>query len=210
MTRLIIPCHSYDALLQARSLDLTKHLQCPDRCVASRIDPSNGRTSRWQPHDPERDGRIFICRYCEQQPCVTCDRPEHFGQTCTEAQLSTISADDAATNALLATLPTCPFCNEPYEYGGGCAYFQCGACKYRFCGECWAPWTGPRGEYEMGALAHREHCKFRVETPHRDHTYRPTENKDDEDVSGDERTGRGAKRKAAAAVEGNRTIRAHK
>lgn len=103
---------------------------------------------------------------------------------------------------LMGKLPVCPECGEPYEYGGGYAYFQCGRCKHRFCGECQAPWIGPRGEYEMGRLAHQEDCRFRTEGPHADHSYRRDE-AETVIAAGKEnaRPSRRAKQKANEAIE---------
>lgn len=211
---LILGRHSYDAIGKTRTRDPRKHLQCPERCLASRIEPADGKSSKWQAHDPETDGRVFICAHCQGQTCVPCDRPEHAGQTCAEytpvLQASAFRDQDEASVDLVKQMPECTECGKPYELAGGCAYLQCGRCKHRFCGECWAPWTADKGEYALGRLAHEVGCRFRDENPHPDHAYRSDESAD---VEGDQeipRPSRQAAKRAADALSAGRLTRAAK
>lgn len=153
-------------------VDETKHRQCPDSCVASRLDEQQPTSTQWQPHDGAVDGRLFSCGYCGAQACVTCDRPEHHGRSCGEFTAQVLQKpqnleDEAMTENFIALMfadaefANWPACDAGYAKGAGCEYLQCAQCQWRFCGECFAPWVGPNGEYIKGGLAHTEECRFR-------------------------------------------------
>lgn len=143
--------HRYDSKIQ-----LSRGLRCMNRCSAP-------QTSPIQIHDPTVHGRIFTCQLCLFDVCTTCDRPEHFGESCEEyleREATAHGKDEALT---MEDHWPCPGCNVTIELEErGCGFTVCKTCNFRFCQDCLIGWVGEGSEYELGAAAHEPGCNYTV------------------------------------------------
>ncbi|KAK3073610.1 hypothetical protein LTR53_004665 [Teratosphaeriaceae sp. CCFEE 6253] len=146
---------------------------CQDRCAASRIAHPNGSPQRskrnsaycfvLQDHEPDADGRVFACKFCDFATCVVCDRPEHLGEACEDYQARTGMLEElppvqqrSGHTMKKDAIKSCPNCQVYWmlDDGGGCGFVKCNACCFRFCQRCLVPWVGEDSAYLVGKKAH--------------------------------------------------------
>lgn len=122
--------------------------------------------------------RVFTCEDCAFQVCLTCDLPEHHGETCEERQVRLKQnqkelEDGFKRSEQYAEIKDepikgfCPNCDVPFTLEKGCGYTQCalgnkmkdagiatGGCGHRFCSECLINWSGDASAYLGGKSQH--------------------------------------------------------
>ncbi|KAK3717601.1 hypothetical protein LTR37_005667 [Vermiconidia calcicola] len=88
---------------------------------------------------PTAEPDICTCNECGAKACVTCDRPWHDGETCSQYQLrikDRMEEEDKALREIRKVTKKCPKCQKPIQKNGGCPSMHCSQCSTNFCWNC--------------------------------------------------------------------------
>lgn len=66
-----------------------------------------------------------MCNECGARACVPCDRPWHYGETCSDYQLrikDKVEEEDKSMLTIQRTTKKCPHCQRNIQKNGGCPH----------------------------------------------------------------------------------------